>query len=99
MFQVRKVSKLTEITKALSQYTDLKEYIRENGEGKSGSETHDTIKQVEGFYTKCTVRIQRIIRYRFFEHKTWNEAAEILKAKSGESLRKEFTRYINKNDI
>lgn len=54
-------------------------------------------QQVEEEIEKASVRIQRIIRYKFFEGATWEEVASRLGRKSsGESVRKEFNSYLKK---
>lgn len=41
------------------------------------------------------MRIQRIIRFKVMKGMTWEETAEKMKAKSGESIRKEFRKWMD----
>ena len=53
--------------------------------------------KVEAFMNTVPARIQRIIRFRYFEGLSWNEAAELMGKKStGESIRKEFENFMKK---
>lgn len=53
---------------------------------------------VEQWMITIPMRMQRIIRYRFFEELSWEQAAaKIGKKATGESLRKEFERFLEKN--
>lgn len=57
----------------------------------------ETKIKVEEWMNKIPMRMQRIIRYRFFEELSWEKTAErIGKKSSGESIRKEFERFIEK---
>lgn len=43
-------------------------------------------------------RMQRIIRYKFFNELTWEEVATLMKCKAdGEAMRKEYDRFMQKN--
>ena len=51
--------------------------------------------QVEEWMLTIPVRMQRIIRYKFFEGFTWEQVANTLGRKaSGESVRKEFENFM-----
>ena len=44
------------------------------------------------------IRMQRIIRYKIFEELTWEQtAAKIGRKATGESAKKEFQRFMEKN--
>lgn len=44
-------------------------------------------------------RMQRIVRYKFFKNLTWEEIAALMgRRASGESVRKEFERFVKKNE-
>lgn len=45
---------------------------------------------------KAPLRIQRIIRYKYFENMTWDQVAMHFGNTSAESLKKEFQRFIKK---
>ncbi len=50
--------------------------------------------QVDEWLLTVPIRMQRIIRYKFFEGSTWEEVARRLGRKaSGESVRKEFENF------
>ena len=51
--------------------------------------------QVEEWMTKIPFRMQRIIKYRFFNHLSWEEGAILMKCKrGGDSIRMEFCRFM-----
>lgn len=51
--------------------------------------------QVDQWMLTIPIRMQRIIKYKFFEGKTWEQVAAMMKGKSTEnSLKKEFERYM-----
>ena len=53
--------------------------------------------QVEEWMAKIPFRMQRIIRYRFFNNLSWEEVALLMRCKSGgESIRIEFYRFMRK---
>lgn len=52
--------------------------------------------QVEEWMKGIPFRMQRIIRYKIFKELTWEEAATLIHARSGESVRKEFERFMDK---
>ena len=53
---------------------------------------------VEEWMETIPFRMQRIVRYRFFNRLSWEETATLMKCKGGEeSIRKEFQRFIQKN--
>jgi DNA-directed RNA polymerase specialized sigma24 family protein len=54
-------------------------------------------ESVEEWMLTIPIRMQRIIRYRFFEGMTWEETASRLGRKStGESVKKEYQRFMKK---
>jgi len=52
--------------------------------------------QVEGWMVEIPFRMQRIVKYKFFNRLSWEEVATLMKAKSGESVRNEFKRFMRK---
>lgn len=52
--------------------------------------------QVEEWMKGIPFRMRRIIRYKFFKELTWEEVAVLMHARSGESVRKEFERFMDK---
>lgn len=53
--------------------------------------------QAEGWMSTIPARMQRIIRYKFFDGDTWEQVAKKLGRKaSGESVRKEFEIFLKK---
>ena len=55
-------------------------------------------RQVEEWMLTIPMRMQRIIRWNIFEKNTWEEAAVRLGGTAtGESVRKEFERFMKKN--
>ena len=53
--------------------------------------------QVEEWMAKIPFRMQRIIRYRFFNNLSWEEVALLMRCKSGgEYIRIEFYRFMRK---
>lgn len=58
-------------------------------------ESAEKIKlQVEEWMLTIPARMQRIVRYRFFEGNTWEQVADKLgRRASGESVRKEFDNF------
>lgn len=54
--------------------------------------------EVESWMNAIPMRMQRIIRYKYFEKLSWEQAAERMgKKATGESLRKEVERFLEKN--
>lgn len=54
--------------------------------------------QVEEWMLTIPVRMQRIIKYKIFEEMTWEQAAARIGRKAtGENIRKEFERFLEKN--
>lgn len=54
--------------------------------------------EVEAWMHTIPMRIQRIIRYKIFEGISWEQAAERMgKGATGDSIRKEFERFLEKN--
>lgn len=55
-------------------------------------------KQVEEWMLTIPIRMQRIIRYKVFEEMTWEQtAAKIGRKATGESVKKEFQRFMEKS--
>ena len=53
---------------------------------------------VEAWINTIPTRMQRIIRYKFFEEMTWEQVARRLGRKAtGEGVRKEFENFMGKN--
>jgi DNA-directed RNA polymerase specialized sigma24 family protein len=53
---------------------------------------------VQDFINAAPARIQRIIRMKFFEGLSWEQVADRIGRKaSGDSVRKEFTRYMEQD--
>lgn len=53
--------------------------------------------QVEEWMKEIPFRMQRIIRYKFFNRLNWEDVATLMKCKGGgESMRREFYRFMNK---
>lgn len=53
---------------------------------------------VEAWINTIPARMQRIIRYKFFEEMTWEQVARRLGRKAtGEGVRKEFENFMGKN--
>ena len=55
-------------------------------------------RQVEEWMLTIPIRMQRIIRYKIFEERTWEQVAvKIGRRATGESVKKEFQRFMEKN--
>lgn len=53
--------------------------------------------EVEAWMNTIPQRIQRIIRFKYFQNLSWEETAELIgKGKSGESTRKELENFMKK---
>ena len=53
---------------------------------------------VEEWMQKIPFRMQRIIRYKFFNRLSWEEVATLMKCKAGgEAIRLEYYRFMKKN--
>lgn len=52
--------------------------------------------QVEEWLQEIPFRMRRIVTYKFFNRLSWEEVATLMKAKSGDSMRKEFESFIKK---
>ena len=51
--------------------------------------------QVQQWMNSLSTRMQRIIRYKFFEGMSWDQVADQMGRKAtGESIRKEFNRFL-----
>lgn len=50
--------------------------------------------QVEVWLNEIPFRMRRIVRYKYFERLSWEEIADRMKARSGESLRKELEKFL-----
>lgn len=54
--------------------------------------------EVEAWMNTIPVRMQRIIRYKFFERISWEQTADKMgKKATGDSIRKEFVRFMEEN--
>lgn len=54
--------------------------------------------QVDEWLLTIPIRMQRIIRYKIFEKLTWEQTAmKIGRKATGESVKKEFQRFVGKN--
>lgn len=54
-------------------------------------------QQVEEWLLTVPIRMQRIIKYKIFEKRTWEQtAAKIGRKATGESVKKEFQRFMGK---
>lgn len=54
-------------------------------------------EKIDKWMKTIPIRMQRIIRMKYFEQKSWEEVAENIGRKAtGESLRKEFERFLHK---
>lgn len=52
---------------------------------------------VEEWMQEIPFRMQRIIRYKFFNRLSWEEVATLMRCKSGgEAMRKEYNRFMQK---
>lgn len=55
-------------------------------------------QQAEKIIEQAPPRIQRIIRYKYFDKLSWEEIADKIRhGASGESIRKEFQRFLKNN--
>ena len=55
-------------------------------------------RQVEEWMLTVPARMQRIIRFKFFEKNSWEEVASLMKGKNTENgLKKEFERFMREN--
>lgn len=52
--------------------------------------------QVEEWMKEIPFRMQRIVRYKYFHKLSWEEVATLMHARSGESIRNEFKRFMAK---
>ena len=53
---------------------------------------------VEEWMKEIPFRMQRIIRYKFFNRLSWEEVATLMRCKAGgEAMRKEYDRFMRKN--
>lgn len=53
--------------------------------------------KAEEIINRAPIRMQRIIRYKIFQHMDWDEVAVQMGGKcTGESVRKEFQRFLDK---
>ena len=54
-------------------------------------------RRVEGWMLTITIRMQRIIRYKIFEERTWEQTAvKIGRKATGDSVRMEFNNFMKK---
>lgn len=67
----------------------LKARIREMEKQRAG---------LDKWIGKAPARMQRIIRYRFFDRLSWEQVADHMgRGATGDSVRKEFDRFLKKN--
>lgn len=60
------------------------------------AKAEDIKRQVEQWMTGIPLRMQRIIRYKFFDRESWEQTAvRIGKKSTGDSIRKEFDRFMD----
>lgn len=84
-----KVSGTTETPKRAGRLRREKEILEKQ------KEVAEELKlQVEEWMEKIPFRMRRIIQYKFFNRLSWEEVAVLLKAKTGESIRKEFEKFM-----
>lgn len=61
------------------------------------AEAEELKLQVEEWMQEIPFRMQRIIKYKFFNELTWEEVARLMKCRSGgEAIRLEFYRFMRK---
>lgn len=54
-------------------------------------------REIEKWMNTIPARMQRIVKYKYFEKKTWEQVADKMdKRSTGESIRKEFDRFMRK---
>lgn len=64
---------------------------------EQNTEAEELKLQVEKWMQEIPFRMQRIIRYKYFNRLSWEETAILLKCKGGgEVIRQEFYRFMNK---
>lgn len=69
----------------------------EEGLLKTQKEEAEDLKcRVEEWMREIPFRMRRIIKYKFFNDLSWDEVAVLMKAKSGESVKKEYQRFMKK---
>lgn len=79
-------------------YQDDKNLRMEEKLLEKRKENAENIKQqVEEWILTVPIRMQRIIKYKIFEKQTWEQtAAKIGRKATGESVKKEFQRFMEK---
>lgn len=59
-----------------------------------------TKKKIENWMNTIPARIQRIVRYKYFERLSWEQTAnKIGESSTGEGIRMEFERFMKKNEV
>jgi len=83
---------------AVEVYVDGRELIYEKNRLHESKKTAEKIKaEVEAWLPTVPPRMQRIVRYKFFDGLTWEEVAVRMGKKStADSIRKEFNRFFEK---
>lgn len=86
------VSGVTEI------YLDAESVKREKNLLAERKKQAESLKaEIEKWMSTIPARMQRIIRMKYFEKKTWEQVADKMGADAtGESIRKEFDRFMRK---
>ncbi len=87
-----------QITGITFTYQDDKNLRLEEKLLEQRKENAEKIKQqVEEWLLTVPIRMQRIIKYKIFEKQTWEQtAAKIGRKATGESVKKEFQRFMEK---
>ena len=61
--------------------------------------TGETRRKVEMYINRIPARMQRIIKYKLFEEKTWEEVATRLgRNATGDSVKKEYQRFMKQDE-
>lgn len=62
------------------------------------AEAEELKLQVEEWMQEIPFRMQRIIKYKFFNELTWEEVATLMgRQRTGEGIKKEFQRFMKEN--
>ncbi len=84
---------------AVEVHFDGRKLIQEKNRLHENKKTAEKIKaEVDAWLPTVPPRMQRIVRYKFFDGLTWEEVAVRMGKKStADSVRKEFNRFFEKN--
>ena len=87
-----------EVINTTFSYQDDKNLRLEEKLLEQRKENAENIKQqVEEWLLTVPIRMQRIIKYKIFEEMTWEQtASKIGRKATGEGIRKEFERFMEK---